>query len=223
MVEIFVTITADQAFEDAGSDSARIQTFVTTRALLENVGNVSASSAAMQAVLDSKHRILMNNYPVTALGVLDAGQKFNLVALDVSNKEDPELHTAFIKSVRTLVQEVRITLNVEYRMSDNCDAIQNAFQNSFPLSLPGNCKFHLQQDIKKKRGLWQVTVPASVPSKRRNAFVVRARKEREAFTQDFICWISSLQSPDDFSLASQLFLAILRDQGVMNYLYVEQG
>jgi MULE transposase domain/SWIM zinc finger len=209
----FFTITADQAIVDAGLDGARVQTFATTRSLLENVGKVSASAAAMQAVLDSKHRILMNNYPVTALGVLDAGQQFNLVALAVSNKEDEELYTSLIMSVQTIVQALGITLKVECTMSDNCDAIQNAFQNCFPLSLRGNCNFHLQQNIKKKRGLWQVTVPASIPANRKNAFVVRARNEREAFTQDFIRWISSLQSPEEFSLASQLFLAILRDQG----------
>jgi hypothetical protein len=30
----------------------------------------------------------MNKYPVTALGVLDAGQQFNLITLELSNKED---------------------------------------------------------------------------------------------------------------------------------------
>jgi hypothetical protein len=32
----------------------------------------------------------MNNYPVTAVGFLDAGQHFNLVMLAVSNKTDEE-------------------------------------------------------------------------------------------------------------------------------------
>jgi hypothetical protein len=39
----------------------------------------------------------MNNYPITVLSVLDAGQQFNLVALAVSNKEDEEFYTLFVK------------------------------------------------------------------------------------------------------------------------------
>jgi hypothetical protein len=71
---------------NTGSDGARVQTFSTTRALLENVEKVSASTTAMQAALDSKQRILLNNYPVTALRVLDAGQQVNLVALAVTDR-----------------------------------------------------------------------------------------------------------------------------------------
>jgi hypothetical protein len=37
------------------------------------------------ALYYTKHRVLMNNYPVTAVGFLDAGQQFNLVMLAVSN------------------------------------------------------------------------------------------------------------------------------------------
>jgi hypothetical protein len=37
--------------------------------------------------MDSKHKELIGNYPVTALGILDAGQ-FNLIALALSSKED---------------------------------------------------------------------------------------------------------------------------------------
>jgi hypothetical protein len=44
----------------------------------------------MQLFIDSKHRLLIENYPVTAVGFLDAAQQFNLVMLDVSNKEDED-------------------------------------------------------------------------------------------------------------------------------------
>ena len=35
-------------------------------------------------------------YPVTVLGVLDAGEQFNLVVIAVSNKEDEEIYTSFV-------------------------------------------------------------------------------------------------------------------------------
>jgi hypothetical protein len=49
--------------------------------------------------MDAEHRVLMNNYPVTALGVLDAGQQFNLIALALSNKEDENKYSAMIQGV----------------------------------------------------------------------------------------------------------------------------
>jgi hypothetical protein len=54
----------------------------------------------MQLVVDSKHRVLMNNYPATAVGFLDAGQQFNLVMLAVSNKEDEEIFCSLIQSLK---------------------------------------------------------------------------------------------------------------------------
>jgi hypothetical protein len=98
-------------------------------------------------------------------------------------------------------------------MSDNCDAIQNAFHSCFPQSLRGNCNFHIQQSIKKKRGLWQIAVPPTIPDIQKRAFVQWVRNERERLTQDSIRWLSSLQSLDDFTLAGKLFLEILRAQG----------
>jgi hypothetical protein len=211
--QYYFTITPDQAIVDAGTTDARVQIYATTRSLLENIRQISLSAGAMQVVLDSKHRVLMNNYPVTVLGVLDAGQQFNLVALAVSNKEDEEFYTSFVRSIQTEVQALGINWEVACTMSDNCDAIQNAFQSCFPQSLRGNCNFHIQQNIKKKRGLWQITVPSTIPASQKRAFVQRARNERERFTQDSIRWLSSLQSLDDFTLAGKLFLEILRAQG----------
>jgi MULE transposase domain len=134
----FFTVTPDQVFVDAGTSDARVQIFATTRSLLDNIRQISRSACGMQVVLDSKHRVLMNNYPVTVLGVLDAGQQFNLVALAVSNKEDEEFYTSFVKSIQTQVQNLGIRWAVDCTMSDNCDAIQNTFETCFPQSLRGN-------------------------------------------------------------------------------------
>jgi MULE transposase domain len=149
----------------------------------------------------------MNNYPISVLGVLDAGQQLNLVALAVSNKEDED--TSFVKSIQTQVQNLGINWAVDCTMSDNCDAIQNTFETCFPQSLRENCTFHIQQNIKKKRSLWKITVPPSIPASQKRAFIQRALNERERSTQDSIRWLSTLQSLDDFTLAGKLFLEIL--------------
>jgi hypothetical protein len=79
----FYIITADSSISETGSSDARVQIFATTRSLLENIHKFSHTSGVMQVVLDSKHLVLMNNYPITALGILDAGQQFKLIALAV--------------------------------------------------------------------------------------------------------------------------------------------
>jgi hypothetical protein len=69
--------------------------------LLENILKVSHTLGVMQVVLDSKHLLLMNNFPITAFGILDAGLQFNLIDLAVSNKEDEKIYTSFLKSIQS--------------------------------------------------------------------------------------------------------------------------
>ena len=42
----------------------------------------------VELCVDTEHNMLLNNYHVMAVDVLNAAQKFNLVALSASNKED---------------------------------------------------------------------------------------------------------------------------------------
>ena len=65
----------------------------------------------------------MKNYPVTALGVLDAGQQFNLIALALSNKEDENMYSAMIQGVETVLQSIGVHMDPECTMSDNIEAI----------------------------------------------------------------------------------------------------
>jgi MULE transposase domain len=150
MANYFYTVAADMAIVDVGSRDARVQIYATTRSLLERIRKISHTSGAMQVVLDSKHLVLMNNYPITALGILDAGQQFNLVALAVSNKEDEAFYTSFLQGIRTHVQAIGIVWSIEYIMSDNCDAIQNAFQSCFAMSKRGNCNFYIHQTSRRR-------------------------------------------------------------------------
>ena len=69
----------------------------------------------------------MNNYPVTALGILDAGQQFNLIAVALSNKEDENMYSAMIQGVGTVLQSIGVEMDPECTMSDNSDAIQNNY------------------------------------------------------------------------------------------------
>jgi hypothetical protein len=115
----FYTITAETAISETGSSDARVQICATTRSFLENIRKVSYTSGVMQVVPDSKHRVLMKIYPLTALGILDAGQQFNLIALVVSNKEDETFYASFLKSIQNLVQTVGIIWDAACTMSDN--------------------------------------------------------------------------------------------------------
>jgi hypothetical protein len=76
-----------------GSENARVHVFASTDTLLNVAAKIYQTAAFMQLVIDSKHRVPMKNYPVTAVGLLNAGQLFNLVMLTVSNKEDEKKST----------------------------------------------------------------------------------------------------------------------------------
>jgi hypothetical protein len=64
--------------------------FASTDTLVKVATKIYHLPIAKQPVINSKHRVLMNNYPVTAVGFLDAGQRFYLVMLAFSNKEDED-------------------------------------------------------------------------------------------------------------------------------------
>jgi hypothetical protein len=72
--KFFFIEPAEKSIQFGGSDNSRVQVFITTDTLLQNVQRVCNTAGVLQLAMDSKHRVLMNNYPVTALGVLDAGQ-----------------------------------------------------------------------------------------------------------------------------------------------------
>ena len=73
-------------------------------------------------------------------------------------------------------------------MSDNCSAIQHALRQHYPNSLAGNCKFHLLQNIKKKRSMWNINVPETIPASQKSKFIVRARDACEKFAMESIRW-----------------------------------
>jgi MULE transposase domain len=97
--------------------------------------------------MDSKHRVLMNNYQATALGVFDAGQQFNLIAISLSNKEDKNLYWARIQGVETVLQSIGVHMDPECTMSTNCDAIQKSFLRYYPNGSIGGFFFHLLHNI----------------------------------------------------------------------------
>jgi MULE transposase domain/SWIM zinc finger len=209
----FFTEPSDNAIVGAATGNAKVRLFATTRLLLQNVENIINTAGVFQIAIDSKYRVLMNNYPITAVGVLDAGQQFNLIALAVSNKEDEEFYTSFLKSIEAFLLTLGIPLNVSCTMSDSCDAIHNALHACFPTSRIGNCYFHIMQNIKKKRGVWNIAVPAGMSPAQKTKFVVQARKERERFAQESIRWLSTISCCAEFELAGKIFLEILHAQG----------
>jgi MULE transposase domain/SWIM zinc finger len=209
----YFTENAESSIINPGSEDARVQVFASTDTLLKVAAKIYHTAAVMQLVVDSKHRVLMNNYPVTAVGFLDAGQQFNLVMLAVSNKEDEEFFCSLIQSLQNALASCSIAISVECTMSDNCSAIQHALHQYYPNSLAGNCKFHLLQNIKKKRSMWNINVPETIPASQKSKFIVRARDACEKFAMESIRWLSSIAFEHDFTICADLFLTKLEAQG----------
>jgi hypothetical protein len=54
---------AEKFIQFAGSENSRVQAFITTEILLNNVQRVCNTAGVLQLAMDSKHSVLMNNYP----------------------------------------------------------------------------------------------------------------------------------------------------------------
>jgi broad specificity polyphosphatase/5'/3'-nucleotidase SurE len=74
-------------------------------------------------------------------------------------------------------------------MSDNFSAIQHALRHYYPNSLTGNFNFHLLQNIKKKRPMWNINVPETIPASQKSNFIVLARDACEKFDMESIRWL----------------------------------
>jgi hypothetical protein len=96
----YFTENAERSIINPGSEDARVHVFASTDTPLKAAARINHTAAVMQLIIDSKHRVLMDNYPVTAVGFLDAGQQSNLVMLAVSNKEDEEFFCSLIQSLQ---------------------------------------------------------------------------------------------------------------------------
>jgi MULE transposase domain len=177
---------------------ARVQVFASTDTLLPHVDNLDHFMSKKQLVIDSKRRGLLNNYPITAVGILDAGQQYTMIALAVSNKEDEEVFILFVQAVKDSSQLLELYPKFTCTMSDNSGAIQRALRRCFPSAVLGNFLFHLQQTIKKKRTLWNVQVLLTVPVNARSKWTIRRRDENESFASNAINWFPSLQHVYEF-------------------------
>jgi hypothetical protein len=102
-------------------------------------------------------------------------------------------------------------------MSDNSDAIQRALRRRFPSAVTGNCLFHLQQNFKKKRTIWNVQVLQPVPVNARSKRAVGRRDENESFARDAVNLLSSLQHVHEFNLCSENFPSYLESQGDIQF------
>jgi hypothetical protein len=149
--KLFFTEPAEKSIQFTGSENSRVQAFFTTEILLQNVQRVCNTAGVLQLAMNSKHRVLMNKYPVTALGVLDGVQQFNLIALALSNKEHENMYSPMIQGVETVLQSIDVHMYPECTMFDNCDAIQKSFIRYYRNGSIGGCIFHILQNIKKKR------------------------------------------------------------------------
>jgi hypothetical protein len=136
-----------------------------------------------------------------------------LIALALSNKEYENMYSAMMQGVESVLQSIGVQMEPECTMSDNSDAIQKSFLRYFPNSIIGGCFFHLLQNIKKKRSLWNISVPSTISSTQKSRFIIRAKDGRERFAQEALRWLSSLSFIHEFTLFSDLFLQMLHARG----------
>jgi hypothetical protein len=94
------------------------------------------------------------------------------------------MYSAMIKGVETVLQSIGVHMDPECTMSDNCYAIQKSFIRYYPNGSIGGCFFHLLQNIKKERRLWNIAVPSEISSSQKSRFIIRARDARERFAQE---------------------------------------
>jgi hypothetical protein len=120
----------------------------------------------------------------------------------------------FITSNEEFVLELYPTFTC--KVSDNSIAIQRAPCRCFPSAVIGNFLFHLQQNI-KRREVWNVQVPLTVPVNARSKWTIRRRDENESFARDAVNWLSSLQPVHEFNLCSENFLSYLESQGDIQF------
>jgi MULE transposase domain len=155
----------------------------------------------------------MNNYPVTAVGILDAGQQFNLVMLTVSNKEDEGFFCCLMQSLQNALASCSIAISVECTMSDNCSAFQHALRQYYPNSLTGNCDSIYFKILRKKDRCGTSTFLKRFLLQKKSKFIVRARDACEKYAMESIRWLSSIAFEHDFTICADLFLTKLEAQG----------
>jgi hypothetical protein len=59
----FFVEPADKYIQFPGSENSCVQAFITTEILLQNAQRVCNTDGVQRLAMNSKHRVLMNNYP----------------------------------------------------------------------------------------------------------------------------------------------------------------
>lgn len=209
--DMFFLQSADSVFFENLTGS-RMELYLSTPELLRSIQKLNGTASSFQIVLDSKHRMLHNNYPISVLGVLDAGQQFHLISIAISNKEDEFMYRKFISVSLSNMNQLYGTLEVQCTQSDQADAIMNAFKNEFPTAALGSCLFHVQQNNKRKRLLWNISSPSSLSKTEKSKYVRKKRDELTCYSRDMIAWLSLLTEQTIFDICTELYITCLKSE-----------
>jgi len=186
-----------------------MELFMSTTELLKSLEKLNISASRHQIVIDSKHRLLHNNYPLSVIGVLDSGQQFHLVAFAISNKEDESMYNNFISATLNTGRNLYPTIAVGCTQSDQSAAVMNALRSNFPDATIGSCLFHLQQNNKRKRLLWNIDPPSNLAKREKSVYLRKKRDELTQYSRDMIAWLSIIPEKSTFDVCCELFKIFL--------------
>lgn len=131
-----------------------------------------------QIFFGSMYKFLHNNHSVTVVGFLDAGLRFYLLSLSISSKEDQNAYEFIPKLTIYGITSLESKFTVKCITSDQDDSIMNALSRLFTI---GSYFYHLIQNHKRKRTVWNIHVSDSCTTAAEKQKHVR--KEREILSR----------------------------------------
>jgi hypothetical protein len=132
---------------------------LSTKILLRNAIAQQDSCDWSFLAIDGTYNLLANGWPTLIVGTVDTNQKFRLVALGISSKEDESSFKAMLGSISAGISLCFPSrkLKADYTMQDGAKAIFLAVQDVLAPKCLLNCWFHVKQALRKKRNDFHCT------------------------------------------------------------------
>ena len=133
------------------------------------------------------------NYPLTFVGVMNAGLQFRLLAVGFSNKEDSIMYESLVRHAEQVIYSRNLSIAVECTHFDYSTPIQTALQSVYPNATLGNCLLYLLQNNKRKRESWNLSdQPPNLTLREQTTWRKRRKDDLEYQGKEIIDWLSTI-------------------------------